>query len=268
LSEQYRFVPVAAVRVLVVDDEPDLRLLVRMVLERTQRFEVVGEAGDGLAAIALAEEHQPDLTLLDLSMPRMSGVAALPRIREVAPRSKVVILSGWDPANAVEHTGAGAVAYLEKGISPTRLVDELLVVAGVLETVEQAVLQAKAQMAGEPASAGSARRFVAETLQRWDAANDLDTVSLLVSELVSNAIVHAQSDFEVSVLLRGHTIRIEVDDQSDAPPVPRDADIDDDSGRGMALVEALAIGWGVTERDGSGKTVWFEVPRFDDAPIG
>lgn len=252
----------------VVDDEPDLRLLVRTVLERTGHFKVVGEAGDGEAAIAGAEEHQPDLILLDLSMPRMSGADALPRIREVAPDSKVVILSGWDPVHAVERTGAGAVAYLEKGISPSRLVDELLVVAGVLETVEQAVLRAQAQMAGEPASAGSARRFVAETLQRWDAASDLDTVSLLVSELVSNAIVHARSDFEVSVLLRGHTIRIEVDDQSNVLPLPRDADVDDDSGRGMALVEALATGWGVTDRDGTGKTVWFEVPRFDNAPIG
>jgi len=254
--------------VLLVDDVPDLRLIVRMVLERTERFEVVGEAGDGYEAITLAEQCQPDLTLLDLSMPRMNGVVALPRIREVAPNSKVVILSGWEPDRAVEHTGAGAVAYLEKGISPTRLVDELLVVAGVLETVEQAVVRAKAQMAGEPASAGSARTFVAETLLRWDAANDLDTVSLLVSELASNAIVHARSDFEVSVLLRGHTIRIEVDDKSAAIPLPRDAADDDESGRGMALVDALALGWGVIDRDDGGKTVWFEVPRFDNAPIG
>ena len=258
----------AVVRVLLVDDVPDLRLIVRMVLERTEQFEVVAEAGDGYEAIAMAEECQPDLTLLDLSMPRMNGVEALPRIREVAPASKVVILSGWEPDRAVERTGAGAVAYLEKGISPTRLVDELLVVAGVLETVEQAVMQAKAQMAGEPASAGSARSFVADTLQRWDAANDLDTVSLLVSELVSNAIIHARSDFEVSVLLRGHTIRIEVDDQSTDVPVQRDAEDDDESGRGMALVDAMALGWGVIDRDGGGKTVWFEVPRFDNAPIG
>lgn len=258
----------AVVRVLLVDDVPDLRLIVRMVLERTRRFEIIGEAGDGYEAIALAEECQPDLTLLDLSMPRMSGVLALPRIREVAPDSKVVILSGWEPDRAVERTGAGAVAYLEKGIAPTRLVDELLVVAGVLETVEQAVMQAKAQMTGEPASAGSARRFVTETLRHWDAANDLDTVSLLVSELVSNAIIHAHSDFEVSVLLRGHTIRIEVDDQSVATPVPRDADETDEGGRGMALVEALSLGWGVVDRQGGGKTVWFEVPRFDNAPIG
>lgn len=239
-----------------------------MVLERTTQFEVVAEAADGYEAIAMAAEHQPDLTLLDLSMPRMNGVVALPRIREVAPNTKVVILSGWDPTQAVERTGAGAVAYLEKGISPARLVDELLVTAGLLETVEQAVMAAKAKMAGEPESAGSARRFVAETLQRWDAASDLDTVSLLVSELVSNAIIHAQSDFEVSVMLRSHSIRVEVGDQSVVVPVPRDAEPDDVSGRGMALVDALATGWGVTDRDEGGKTVWFEVPRFDDAPIG
>src|SRR4029079_2096764 len=107
--------PVAVVRVLLVDDVPDLRLIVRMVLERTERFEVVAEAGDGYEAIPRAAECQPDLTLLDLSMPRMNGVVALPRIREVAPNSKVVILSGWDADHAVERTGAGAGAYLEKG---------------------------------------------------------------------------------------------------------------------------------------------------------
>jgi DNA-binding NarL/FixJ family response regulator len=254
--------------VLLVDDVPDLRMIVRMVLQRTGHFEVVAEAGDGLEAIALAEEFQPDVILLDLSMPRMGGVEALPRIREVAPHTKVVILSGWDPSHAFERTGAGAVAYLEKGIAPSRLVDQLLMVTGLLETVEQAVEKSQARLAGEPESAGSARRFVAETLERWECGHDLDTVSLLVSELVSNAIVHAPGDLEVSVLLRPRTIRIEVDDKSVAVPVARHAAPDDDSGRGMALVEALASGWGVADRDEGGKTVWFEVPRFDDAPIG
>jgi DNA-binding NarL/FixJ family response regulator len=253
--------------VLLVDDVPDLRLLVRVVLQRAGHFDVVAEAADGLEAIVRAAECQPDLILLDLSMPRMGGAEALPRIREVAPDAKVVILSGWELSRAVERTGAGAVAYLEKGIAPSQLVDELLMVTGLLETVEQAMQKSRARLAGEPDSAGSARRFVAETLERWECAHDLDTVSLLVSELVSNAIVHAPGDLEVSVLLRAGSIRIEVDDQSASGPVPRHAGVEDVSGRGLALVDALAKGWGVADRDG-GKTVWFEVPRFDDAPIG
>ena len=88
LTPAVPFGPVPAVRVLLVDDVPDLRLIVRMVLQRTGQFEVVAEAGDGLEAIAQADECQPDLILLDLSMPRMSGVEALPRIREVAPQTR------------------------------------------------------------------------------------------------------------------------------------------------------------------------------------
>jgi DNA-binding NarL/FixJ family response regulator len=260
--------PVVAVSVLLVDDVPDLRFVVRMVLERTDRFTVVGEAGDGIEAIRLAAELQPDLALLDLTMPRMGGVEALPRIRAASPNTKVVVLSGWESHLALASTGAGAVAYLEKGISPTRLVDELLMIAGLLETVEQAVDESRARLAGEPQSAGSARRFVEETLQRWECGHDLDTVNLLVSEVVSNAIIHAPGELEVSVRLRSHSIRIEVNDDSRDLPVLRDAEDDDISGRGMALVEALATGWGVSDRSEGGKTVWFEVPRFDDAPIG
>lgn len=87
-----------------------------MTLTRDEGFDVVGEAGDGLEAIAEAERHQPDLVVLDLSMPVLDGLEALPRILAVAPDARVVVVSGFDggrmrgPALA-----AGAVAYLEKG---------------------------------------------------------------------------------------------------------------------------------------------------------
>lgn len=81
------------VRVLVVDDGPDVRLLVRRVLTRRPGFEIVGEAGDGLEAIAAAADLQPDIVLLDLAMPRLGGEEALPRIRAVAPRSMVAVFS-------------------------------------------------------------------------------------------------------------------------------------------------------------------------------
>lgn len=86
----------AVVRVVVVDDEPDVRFLVRRLLARHDRFEVVGEATDGRKAVEVAEELQPDVLLLDLMMPT-SGSEALPHILSVSPGTMVVVFSGADP---------------------------------------------------------------------------------------------------------------------------------------------------------------------------
>ena len=101
-----------------------------------------------------------------------------------------------------------------------------------------------------------------EALTGYDDEGDLtDAVTLLVSELVTNAVVHAGSDVEVMVRLTSTVARIEVTDASADSPVPRDAAHDEDSGRGLALVGSLARRWGVRPAPGGGKTVWFEVDR-------
>ena len=81
------------VRVLLVDDLPDIRLVMRLLLEADGRVEVVGEAADGAEAIRLAGELRPDAVVLDLRMPGMDGVSALPMIRDAAPGTVVVALS-------------------------------------------------------------------------------------------------------------------------------------------------------------------------------
>jgi CheY-like chemotaxis protein len=81
------------VRVLLVDDLPDIRLVMRLLLEADGRVEVVGEAADGAEAVRLTGELHPDAVVLDLRMPGMDGVAALPLIRGAAPGTVVVALS-------------------------------------------------------------------------------------------------------------------------------------------------------------------------------
>ena len=95
-------------RVLICDDEPNYRFLLRAVLE-PEGAEVVGEAGDGRECLELAAELDPDCILLDLNMPGMDGITALPRLREVAPRAKIVVLStaqADDAAVSVVRLGA------------------------------------------------------------------------------------------------------------------------------------------------------------------
>lgn len=116
-------------RVLVADDQADHRAIVRRILERSGRFRVTAEAGDGRAAVELAERERPDLVLLDLTMPKMTGLEALPRILSTSPGTKVVVLSGQVPRTAAG-AAPGAAAFLGKGMSPSQLLEELLTVMG------------------------------------------------------------------------------------------------------------------------------------------
>lgn len=113
--------------VVIVDDTQDIRDLLTIVLKRSGQFSVVGEAGDGAEGIDVVAEREPDLVLLDIAMPVLDGLQALPRIREVSPRSCVVILSGYPPSAAEKGAlDAGAFAYVEKENLTNGFVDRLL----------------------------------------------------------------------------------------------------------------------------------------------
>lgn len=109
--------------VLLADDVPDLRLLVRMALETSGRFKVVAEAEDGVQAVELAGLHKPELVILDVSMPRQDGLESLPKILAASPDSKVIVLSGFEAERlASAAREMGAISYLEKGLPPAQLV--------------------------------------------------------------------------------------------------------------------------------------------------
>jgi PAS domain S-box-containing protein len=116
--------------VLVVDDAEDLRMLLRVRMESYNGLTVVGEAADGVAAVEMAAELQPDLVLLDLAMPRMDGLEALPLIRAAVPGVRIIVLSGFNQSTLAQKAlEAGADHYVVKGGSMSRLlelVDSLL----------------------------------------------------------------------------------------------------------------------------------------------
>jgi PAS domain S-box-containing protein len=111
---------------VIVDDAADVRLLVKTQLGFSGRFKVVGEGSDGTEAIAAALAYQPDLVLLDVSMPRMDGLEALPQIRDVSPTSTVVMYTGFDDTALAERARRlGAAALIEKSFPLDRLAEEL-----------------------------------------------------------------------------------------------------------------------------------------------
>jgi anti-sigma regulatory factor (Ser/Thr protein kinase) len=106
----------------------------------------------------------------------------------------------------------------------------------------------------------AARHFVAETLARWGRYDLVDDTTLVVTELVTNAVIHARSDVTIAMSAKGGTVRIAIRDSSPALPVPRQPSAMATSGRGLSLVAAAASHWD-TELVGDGKVVWVELTR-------
>jgi DNA-binding NarL/FixJ family response regulator len=122
-----------AFRILIVDDEPQIRNILRAIIDKHQGWEVCGEAADGLEAIQRASEVDPDLVLLDISMPNLDGLSALPRIREHCPEAAILILTLHESLEMARvSSAAGARGYIAKSLAATELVP-------VMESVETAL---------------------------------------------------------------------------------------------------------------------------------
>lgn len=109
---------------------------------------------------------------------------------------------------------------------------------------------------GAPTSAAAARRFVASQISDLS-VEAREKITLMVSELASNAIRHAQTRFRVGVERTGDVVRVEVTDSGSGDPVRQSPEPTEPSGRGLRIVDALADEWGVHHARKSDKTVWF-----------
>ena len=114
------------VRVVLADDEAAIRSLTKYWLESDGRFRVVGEARDGAECISVCADKQPDLVLLDLVMPKMGGLPALPAVLQASPSSTVVVLSMLQEEKSIQESlDKGAAAFLDKGLDGTELAERL-----------------------------------------------------------------------------------------------------------------------------------------------
>jgi DNA-binding NarL/FixJ family response regulator len=245
--------PFVVIRTLLVDDVVDVRRLVRTALRVRGGFEVVGEASDGAEAVALAGDTRPDVVVLDLGLPDIAGQEVLSRIREAAPRTKVVIFSGSDTERAALDSHVDG--FLLKDTKVEYLVD-------LLEAVgEPRGLETEIDLPQALTSAAEARRFVSATVTEWELAELLDDAILVASELATNAVTHADSRCRIRLSLNPTSLRIDVIDSGTGTPEPQPESSTEEHGRGLHLIDALADAWGLEQLPGDGKVVWAELAR-------
>jgi DNA-binding NarL/FixJ family response regulator len=112
--------------VLIADDHPVVRHGLRAFLQLQEDLDIVGEAGDGVEAVAQVRKLRPDVVLLDLVMPRLDGIDAIRQIHEVSPSTKVIVLTTFtDDEKVFPAVKAGAAGYLLKDVEPRELAEAI-----------------------------------------------------------------------------------------------------------------------------------------------
>jgi CheY-like chemotaxis protein len=239
------------VRVLLVDDVADVRRLVRIALRFHGGFEVVGEAGAGLRAIELATRLRPDIVLLDLGLPDLTGRDVLTRVREVAPGAKVVVFTGAETDDRAYYED-NAAGYVRKSGDLDYLVQLLDDLGHTAQRNQSARFEA------DVSSVPLAREFVRRWLHESGADHGFDEACLIVTELATNAVLHAASPYEVRLSRAGGVVRIEVADADAETPEPQPFSAVAESGRGIVIVSAISASWGIDAQP-DGKVTWAEL---------
>ena len=186
-------------RILIVDDHPLTRDALASLLTQ-QGFDVVGDAASGEEAIVAARGSQPDLVLLDLTMPGMDGLTALPRIREEAPDCEVVVLTASDAEeNLLGAIRAGAAGYLLKTESPEQITTFLRGVA----RGEAALSGGVAKRLLDRVRVGGRLDGIPEVITRTLSAREVEVLLLLDEHLGTDEIAQR-------LFISEHTVRSHV----------------------------------------------------------
>lgn len=128
------------IRILVVDDESVVRDGVVAILSFQTDMKVVGEAEDGLKALELAKQTKPDVVLLDMHMPKLNGLEAIPKLKEISPKSRILVLTSFAESDRVYQTiKAGALGFLLKDATRVQLLQAIRDVANGQASIQPAI---------------------------------------------------------------------------------------------------------------------------------
>jgi DNA-binding NarL/FixJ family response regulator len=204
------------VRVLITDDHPMFREGLRMVLSADPALDLVGEATDGLEAVAFADELQPDVVVMDLNLPGLGGVEATRRIVTTSPHVAVLVLTMFDDDHSVfAAMRAGARGYLLKGADPVEVCRAILAVAGGQVIFGQAIARhMQAFFAAPPATSvfpGLTPRehevldMVARGMANPDIAKELAVSGKTVRNHISNLFAKLQVADRAQAIVRARS---------------------------------------------------------------
>jgi len=192
-----RFIMPHPIHLLLVDDQRLMREGLRTLLELENDFEIVGEAGDGQAALEAYEQLQPDVVLMDIRMPVIDGVEATRRLRVQWPAARVIILTTFDDdANVFEGIRAGAQGYLLKDLSGQELAQAVRTVAGGGALIEPSVAR---KVMAEFARLTPASRSAAPTSANAELAEPLSERELDVLRLVAEGLSNREIGLKLSL---------------------------------------------------------------------
>jgi two-component system, NarL family, response regulator len=202
-GEDSRTGEAGVIRVLIADDHPVVCLGLLGIINGQPDMVVVGQARTGVQAVALARKHSPDVILMDLRMPEMSGVEAIEAIRVERPDSAVIVLTTYQGDEDIRKAiAAGAQAYLVKGMSHLKLLDAI-----------------RSVRAGHEYFPRSIRNIVPAKLNRSALSpRELDILRLIVKGLNNQEIADALNitrgtvKWHVNIILR----RLDVNDRTQA----------------------------------------------------
>ena len=185
---------VCRIRAMVVDDHPIMRNGLRDALEASGRFEVVGQAEDGEAAVRTAAELRPEVIVMDVMMPRKDGIDACREIMELLPDTRVLMLTASPEMDAVvESFVAGATGYLLKYSRPGEFVEAVVDVAEGRGRMPENVIQEVFAMVR------SERNLASEHAVKKLTALELETLALFTNGMSNTEIANARGASPVTV---------------------------------------------------------------------
>ena len=179
------------IRLLVVDDQTVVREGLVAILEHYPDIEVAGQADDGLKAIKLARELQPDVILLDMVMPNMDGLTTIPKLKECAPKTKILVVTGYAENDRVyQAIKAGALGYILKDATRDQLLSAIRDVAQGRASLHPSIAVKLIQEINHP----SETKYTAEPLTR----RELETLKLIArglsnQEIAAELVVHERT---------------------------------------------------------------------------
>jgi two-component system, NarL family, response regulator LiaR len=179
------------IRLLIVDDQTVVREGLAAILANYSDIEVVGQAEDGSQAVIIAQETQPDVILLDLVMPKMDGLSAIPKIKEIAPETRILVVTSFAENDRVyQAIKAGALGYILKDATREQLLQAIRDVAQGRASLQPSIAVKLIQEINHPAEL----LYTADPLTR----RELETLRLIArgmsnQEIANELVVHERT---------------------------------------------------------------------------